>query len=143
MPEFNPHSILIQMISFLVLLFFLNIIVYRPIRGMLKKRRDEIDSSANTTDELKRNIEKYSIEIEENVDSTRKIGLKERVNLRNNGLATEKELLQNAYSQVEEAIGKAKNDIKEKISSARVSLQHEMESFSHELAEKILGRSLQ
>jgi F-type H+-transporting ATPase subunit b len=142
MPEFNPLSILIQMINFLVLLILLNIIVYKPIRGMLKKRKEEIDSSSNLTDELKRNIEKYSTEIEENIDSTRKLGLKERIGLRNNGLAAEKELLQDAYSQVEEALGKAKNEIKEKINSARTSLQNEMESFSHELAEKILGRGL-
>ena len=108
MPEFNTLSILIQMINFLVLLILLNIIVYKPIRGMLKKRKEEIDSSSNLTDELKRNIEKYSTEIEENIDSTRKLGLKERIGLRNNGLAAEKELLQDAYSQVEEALGKAK-----------------------------------
>ena len=142
MPEFNSYSIVIQIINFLVLLFLLNIIVYKPIRGMLNKRREEMDSSLNMTDELKRKIEKYSTEVEENIDSTRKQGLKERVSLRNNGLASEKELLQNAYSQVEEALGKAKNEIKEKINSARVSLQQEMESFSRELAEKILGRSL-
>lgn len=142
MPEFIPLSILIQIINFLVLLFFLNIIVYKPIRGILNKRREEMESSSGMTDEWKRKIEKYSTEIEENIDSTRKEGLKERVSLRNNGIATEKELLQSAYSQVEEALENAKNEIKEKVNSARVSLQDEMESFSHELAEKILGRSL-
>ena len=142
MPEFNPISILIQIINFLVLLYFLNIIVYRPIRGILNKRKEEMDSSSRMTDDLKRKIEKCSSDIEENIDSTRKQGLKERIGFRNSGLSTEKELLQNAYLQVEEAIGKAKNEIKEKINSARVSLQDEMESFSHELAEKILGRSL-
>lgn len=142
MPEFIPSSILIQIINFLVLLFLLNIIVYKPIRGILNKRREEMDSSLNMTDEWKRKTEKYFNEIEENIDSTRKLGLKERINLRNNGLATEKELLEDAHSQVEKALEKAKNDIKEKINSARASLQDEMESFSHELAEKILGRSL-
>ena len=142
MPEFIPLSILIQIVNFLILLFFLNIIVYKPIRGMLNKRREEMDSSSNMTDDWKRKTEKYSTEIEINIESTRKQGLNERVSLRDNGLATEKELLQNAHSQVEEALGKAKNEITEKINSARVSLQDEMESFSHELAEKILGRSL-
>ena len=143
MSELTPSfSILIQIINFLILLFFLNIIVYRPIRRILNKRKEEMDSSSCVTDEWKRKIEKYSTEIEENIDSTRKEGLKERMSLRDNGLATEKELLMNAYSQVEEALGKAKNEIKEKINRARVSLQEEMEGFSQELAEKILGRSL-
>lgn len=142
MPELIPSSILIQIINFLVLLFLLNIIVYKPIRRMLDKRKEEMNSSSQNIDEWKRKIEKYSAEIEENIDSTRKQGLKERIGFRNNGLATEKELLQEAYSQVEDAIGKAKNEIKEKISTARISLQHEMESFSNELVEKILGRNL-
>ena len=143
MPELIPYSILIQIINFLVLLFLLNIIIYRPIRGILNKRKEEMDSTSSTTDEWKSKIEKYISEIEENIDATRKQGLKERTGLRDNGLATEKELLHNAYSQVEEALGKAKNEIKGKINSARASLQEEMESFSHELVEKILGRSLQ
>ena len=142
MPDPNIYAVLIQIISFLVLIFFLNIIVYRPIRGILNKRSEEMVSSSSATDEWNRKIVKYSSEIEENMDSTRKQGLKERISLRNNGLATEKELLQNAYSQVEEVLEKAKDEIKEKVNSARVSLQNEMASFSNELAEKILGRNL-
>ena len=141
MPDPNIYAVVIQIINFLVLLLLLNIIVYRPIRGMLNKRREEMNSSSSMTDDWKKKIEKYSTEMDENIDSTRKQGLKERLSLRDNGLATEKELLQDAYSQVEEAVGKAKNEIKEKINNARLSLQDEMESFSHEMAEKILGRS--
>ena len=142
MPEANIFAVLFQIVNFLVLIFFLNIIVYKPIRGILNRRREEMESSSSMTDEWKRKIEKCSAEVEENIDSTRKQGLKERLGLRNNGLDAERELLQSAYSQVEEALENAKNEIKEKINNARVSLQDEMESFSIELAEKILGRSL-
>ena len=135
-------SIIIQILNFLILLFLLNLIVYRPIRGILGKRKEEMDLSSSATDEWMRKIEKYSAEIEENIDSTRKEGLKERTNLRDKGLSTEKELLQVAYSQVEEALGKAKNEIKQKINNARDSLQDEIDSFSRELAEKLLGRNL-
>ena len=136
------ESIIIQILNFLILLFLLNLIVYRPIRGILGKRKEEMDSSSNVTDEWMRKIEKYSTEIEENIDSTRREGLKERTNLRDKGLSTEKELLQGAYSQVEEALGKAKKEIKQKINNARDSLQDEIDSFSRELAEKLLGRNL-
>ena len=142
MPEIIFDSIIIQILNFLILLFLLNLIVYRPVRGILNKRKEEMDSSSNATDEWKRKIEKYSTDLEENIDSTRMEGLRERVGLRDKGLSTEKELLQDAYSQVEEALGKAKNEIKEKINNARISLQDEIESFSRELAEKLLGRSL-
>ena len=142
MPNVIPSSVLIQIINFLILLFLLNIIVYRPIRGILNKRKEDMDSSSNITDEWNSKTEKYSAEMEDNIDSTIKEGLKERADLRNKGLSTEKQLLQDDYSQVEEALLKAKNEITEKIKNARVSLQDEMDSFSRELAEKILGRSL-
>ena len=142
MPDPNIYAVLIQIINFLVLLFLLNIILYRPIRGILNKRKEDIDSSSNATDDWKRKIEKYTTEIEEGIDSTRKEGLKERVSLRDRGLTTEKELLQDAHSHVEGAIGKAKQEIKEKINNARESLQDEIDSFSRELAEKLLGRNL-
>ncbi len=142
MPEIIPFSILIQIVNFLLLLFLLNIIVYRPVRRILAKRKEEMDSSSDFTDERKRKIEKYSAEIEENIAATRKEGLKERLSIRDKGLAAEKELLHDAYSQVEESLERAKNEINQKIDSARVSLQNEMESFSRELAEKLLGRSL-
>ncbi len=143
MPEFILSSIIIQIISFLILLFFLNIIVYKPVRGILNKRKEEMDTSFRMTDEWKRKVEKYSEEMESNIDTTRKKGVKERTDLRNQGLSTEKELLHDAYSQVEASLASAKKEIKEKINNTRVSLQDEMESFSHELAEKILGRNLQ
>ena len=143
MPEFILSSVIIQIISFLILLFLLNLLVYKPVRGILEKRKEEMDTSFRQTDEWKRKIEKYSSEIEENIDSTRKQGVKERIDLRNQGISTEKELLHDAYSQVEASLAGAKNDIRDKINNARVLLQDEMESFSHELAEKILGRNLQ
>lgn len=142
MPDINIYAMVIQIINFLILILLLNFIVYRPVRGILNKRMEDMDSSSTITDEWKRKIEKYSAELEDSIDSTRKEGLKERFGLREKGLTTEKELLQDAYSQVEEALGKAKNEIKKKISSARTSLQDEIDGFSRELAEKILGRSL-
>ena len=142
MPNVIPSSVLIQIINFLILLFLLNIIVYRPIRGILNKRKEDMDSSSNITDEWNSKTVKYSAEMEDNIDSTTKEGLKERSDLRNKGLSIEKQLLQDAYFQVEEALVKAKDEITEKIKNARVSLQDEMDSFSRELAEKILGRSL-
>lgn len=136
------YSLIVQMVNFVILLFLLNIIVYRPVRRILKKRKEEISSSEDSISDFTKKADRYSEEIEENVIATRKEGLKERSSLREEGLSAEKEMLQNAYAQVEEAIGKAKEEIRDKIDKAGASLREEMEAFSHELAEKILGRSL-
>ncbi|NLD36158.1 MAG: ATP synthase F0 subunit B [Desulfatiglans sp.] len=141
MPEIN-YTVIIQIVNFILLLVLLNIIVYRPVRGLLIKRKQEEDSSILMTEEWKRKIENYSAEIEEKIDFARKQGIKERISIRDSGLSHEKELVQDASSQVEREIQSARNEIREKIERASASLQGEIDSFSIELAEKLLGRSL-
>ena len=101
-----------------------------------------MSSSADQANNWIKKTDEYSVEIEENMVALRSEGIKEKSDLRNKGLETERELLDDAYAKVEETASKAKEEIKEKINKARVSLQEEMEGFSHELAAKILGRSL-
>jgi len=142
MPVFNFISIVFQIVIFLSLLFLLNLIVYRPVRGILIRRKEEMSSSADQTNNWIRKANEYSDEIEENMVALRSEGLKEKTDLRNKGLETEKELIEDAYSKVEETASKAKEEIKEKINKARTLLHEEIEGFSLELAAKILGRSL-
>ncbi|MBN1907032.1 MAG: ATP synthase F0 subunit B [Deltaproteobacteria bacterium] len=141
MPEIN-YTVIIQIVNFILLLFLLNVIVYRPIKGVLSNRQEEIDSAAILTEEWTKKIESYSLEIEEKIGNAKKQGAKERLSIRNSGISHEKELFQDASLQVEREIDSARNEIREKIERARASLQGEIESFSKELAEKILGRSL-
>jgi F-type H+-transporting ATPase subunit b len=141
MPELN-YTVIIQIINFILLIFFLNIIIYRPIRGILKNRKEEMASFSLLTDEWKSKIEKYAIEIEEKTDLARKLGMKEFVSLKDSGVSHEKELVQDACSQVEREVEMAKNEIKAKIDEARVSLQGEIDSYAREIAEKIMGDTL-
>ena len=142
MPELDFITLVTQVFIFLILLYILNLIVYRPVRGILTRRKEEMSATVDHANEWMRKADKYSAEIEDNMIALRKEGLKEKTDLRNKGLEIEKELLDDTYKEVEETTRKAKEEIKEKVNRARVSLQEEMEAFSQELAAKILGRSL-
>jgi F-type H+-transporting ATPase subunit b len=73
----------------------------------------------------------------------RKEGHKEKENFKGQGLEAEKGILQKASSSAEEKIGNAKQEIENKIVDVRKALEDQVASFSGELAEKILGRSIQ
>ncbi|NLA75962.1 MAG: ATP synthase F0 subunit B [Deltaproteobacteria bacterium] len=139
MPEIN-YTVVIQVVNFLLLLFLLNVIVYKPVRNLLSKRREEMDTTALLTEEWKRKIENSSIAIEERIAAAKKEGVKERLSIRDSGLSHEKELVQDAFIKVEKEIESAMDEIRDKIGRARISLYDEIESLSLELAEKILGR---
>ena len=140
--SFPDYSTFIQMASFIFLVIMLNIILYRPIRRILIRRKNEISSTEEITRDLRRKAGNYSKEYEDNLSDTKKKGLKEKDGLKNKGMEEEREMLRQTYSSVEERIQKARNDIQERIAHARQSLETESESFSRDLAEKILGRDI-
>ncbi len=136
------YSLLIQIANFLFLLILLNIILYRPIRRILIRRKNEMSSMEEIAQALRSKADNYSEEFEENLSDMKKKGLKEKGDLKNQGIEEEKEMLRNTYSSVEEKIHKTRIDIQDRVSQVRQSLQTELETFSHEFAEKILGRDI-
>ncbi len=136
------YSLFIQMASFIFLVILLNIILYRPIRRILIMRKNEISSMEEVTRDLKHKADDYLKEYEDNLSDANKKGIKEKNDLKNRGMEEERETLQQTYSSVEERTRNARMDIQDRISHARQSLQTELESFSQDLAEKILGRNL-
>jgi F-type H+-transporting ATPase subunit b len=136
------YTLFIQIANFLVLLFILNMILYRPIRKILGQRNAEISSFETTIEDFQNRSHKDAKELEENMRGARNQGYKEKENLKNVGLEEEKKMVQEAISLGDERVGKAKEEIQRDAGDARQSLENEIELFSQELAEKILGRSI-
>ena len=62
-------TLLIQIVNFLVLLYIMNKILYRPIRGIIRKRQETIDEFTRKIEELDRGVqealEKFQAELRE------------------------------------------------------------------------------
>ena len=132
----------IQIINFLVILWILNLILYRPIRGILRQRKEKIDG-------LEVTIETYNEDAREK-DTAFAAGIKEA---RAKGLNEKEALLQAAAEEEKEIIAKVNEkaqaelaDIREKISreaqTAKDALQAKVDEFSSDICQKILGRTV-
>lgn len=141
MLEIN-FTILLQIFTFLLLVFFLNIILFRPIRKVLTRRNEETNSLQTMIDELQNRSEENEKGIEQGMAQARKEGYVEKENFKGQGLEEEKGILQVASTTVEEKIASARKEMEKKIAEARKGLEGEMTDFSNELAEKILGRAI-
>ncbi len=135
-------TLLIQIANFLLLLFFLNIFLYRPIRRILNRRLDETNSLKKTIEDYHDRSEENERGIEEGVVQARKDGFEEKESLRGQALKEEKEILLEAGSSVEEKKEKADRELKGKMAEVRKILEEQVAGFSQELAEKILGRNI-
>jgi F-type H+-transporting ATPase subunit b len=136
-------TLLIQIANFLLLLFFLNILLYRPIRKILNLRRDETNSLQKTIEDYHDRSERNERGIKEGVVQARKEGFEEKESLKGQALEEEKAILKEVGSSVEEKKEKANRELGSKIADVRKILEEQVAGFSQELAAKIMGRSIQ
>ncbi len=136
-------TLLIQIANFLVLLLLLNIFLFKPIRGILAKRNEEESALQESIDSFQSRGDESEKGVIEGQTKARKEGVTEKDSLKGQGREKEQGILQEAASAAEEKIGTAKKDMEAKMADVRKSLEDQVSAFSNELAEKILGRSVQ
>lgn len=135
-------TLFIQIGNFLLLLILLNILLFRPIRGILQKRSDELAGLEKAIGDYDGRSGQSARRMEESAVAARKEGFVNKERLRGEGLDKEKEILKEAGASVEGKMIGAKQDIESRMTEARRALDKEVTLFSRELAEKILGRAV-
>ena len=136
------YSVFIQIANFLILLVLLNIILYKPIRRILKQRKDEMEGLELRASDLQAKAAKDSKTLEESISGARREGYKEKESLKAAALETEKRMYQEATAKAGDQLDRARKEAEQKLAEIRQGLMQQVGIFSRELAEKILGRSL-
>jgi F-type H+-transporting ATPase subunit b len=136
------YTLFIQIANFLFLLIVLNLILYRPIRNILRQRRAEMESLDHRITDLEDRAAGYSHELDESMIRARREGSEEKESIRHACLEEEKGMTREATGKAGDKIEEARKEIEQKLIAARQSLENEVAAFSRELAEKILGRSV-
>lgn len=131
----------VQIANFLVLLFVLNIVAYRPVRRIMSERNREMAGLKEGAQTLQEKFARDEKALQENIVSARREGFTVREEIKSRGLESEKGMLQEASLRTEERLGKARAEIDQMIAGVRITLKGEVDTFSQEVAEKILGRS--
>ena len=131
-----------QIINFLLLVFLLNVVLFRPIRKALKDRQAKLlaqETEINVLTDKGRSLED---EIKEELASARRAGAGARETLKQEGAQAEATLLEEVKRQAELEWATVEKKIKADMAKARASLQTQAQSFAQLLATKILGREL-
>ena len=131
-----------QIINFLLLVFLLNVVLFRPIRSALRDRQAKLlaqETEINVLTDQGRSLED---EIKEELAAARRAGAGARETLKQEGAQAEATLLEEVKRQVEMEWATVEKKIKADMAKARKSLQTQTQSFAQLLATKILGREL-
>lgn len=135
-------TLYVQLINYLVLVFLLNMVLFRPIRGAIKDRRAKMDAFETDITSLTEKNSDLQNSIQAEVLAARKSGIGKRDMLKQEGSAMEATLIDNTKKDIEGEWSRTEQKIKEDMAAARQALQPQAQVFASELAAKIMGREM-
>lgn len=131
-----------QLINFLLLVFLLNVVLFRPIRNAIRERQAKVLAQETDINLLTGQGQSLADELKEKLAAARRDGAGARETLKQEGAQAEASLLEEVKRQVEAEWATVEKKIKADMAKARKSLQTQSQSFAQLLATKILGREL-
>lgn len=137
------YTFIIQMIDFLVLIFILNFLLYKPLLKILGKRQEQITASEEDVKNLNLTIEKRMAEYEAKIQKAKIEAMGQRNEILQEGAAKGKEIIDAARKDIAGMIEQFQQKLGAEMDQARGILHNQSRKISMEIAEKVLGRSIQ
>lgn len=135
-------SLFVQIVNFLIIIWALNVILYKPIRKILIQRKEKISS-------LEQNIEKLNQDAQESDDAfvsgiktARGKGLLEKEALIKEATEEERKIIEEINQKAQANLAEIREKIAKDAEGVRSALQKEVDTFANAISEKILGRAV-
>lgn len=139
---FPDQSCIWQIINFLVLIWALNIILYRPMRRIVAKRQEHMAGLDKNIEQSKKELNEKENAYAGAIKEAKAGGLKDKNALLEAGAAEEKNIIESINQKAQQALADNKARIAQDVKKAAADLQKEVESFAADIGRKILGREL-
>jgi F-type H+-transporting ATPase subunit b len=129
----------VLLVNFLVLVYVLNIILFKPLLKVFKERtdtvRDALDAAKNmqerrqqVEEEIKKGLSEAALKARETFEA-----------LRAEGLQKQQEILSAANKEASAIAEKAREELRAEAEKARQALRADVERFSEEIVKKLVG----
>ncbi len=132
----------VQMANFLIIVWALNIILYKPIRNILIQRKEKITNLEQNTETLNKEANEKGDAFDSGIKDARVKGLNEKNVLLKEAADEEKEIIEKINQKAQENLAEVREKIGKDVESVGASLQKELDKFAGAIGEKILGRAV-
>ena len=135
------YTFFVQLVNFLLILSVLNLVLYRPIRGIIKKRAEVMDEKLRSIDGFAADAEAKLANYATALQGSRAEAQAVRVALRGEAQSAEAGVLSAAANEAAQKISAARKDIDAQKQSALKVLRAEVSGYAKEVAQKVLSRA--
>lgn len=134
-------SLVYQMINFLVLLFVLNLVLYKPIRNVLLERKAKIEGMQNGAEKAQSDLVAGEDAYNNGLKQARSKGLKSKEAFIEEASKEEKEIIDRINKKAQANLADIKKQVAQETEQARKALEAEVDIYAKAIGEKILGRA--
>ncbi len=137
------YTALVQIVNFVLLMFILNTLLYKPILGVIEKRKEQMEKSDGEVKRLRQEVEQKLAEYEEKVRLAKLEAMEQRNALVKEGADLAKSTIDAVRSEIPMLMEQFNAKMGREVEAARAILHSQSRKISLEIAEKVLGRSIQ
>jgi len=134
-------SAVYQMINFLVLLFVLNMVLYKPIRNVILERKAKVEGLETGVEKASADLDSQKDAYKNGLKQARGEGLKKKEVFIDEATAEEKEIIDQINKKAQANFAEIKQQVAEETEQARKALEAEVDTYAKAIGEKILGRA--
>jgi F-type H+-transporting ATPase subunit b len=136
------ETLILQIVSFLIFLYIINRVMFRPLRNVMAERDRHIENLKNDTVGAQEKLESISEQISEKESDVRKEALLLKAKLEDEGNNEAETILAGVKQEIADKNAAAKNEVEAKVTAARAEIQAESETLAINIIETILDRRL-
>jgi len=141
MVELNS-TVWIQMANFLLLIFILNFLLYKPVLKIIEKRNKKIEKSNEEVMSLNETVERNIAEYEEKIRQAKADAAAQRDEIKEEGTEQGKMITGKVRDEISKKIGDFKSDMEKEVDEARGALRDQTRKIAGDISEKVLGRGI-
>ena len=134
------HSLFFQLASFLLLLFVLNRIMFRPLRQVMNEREALLTGMADEISTAEQTYSDIGHQIESQESSARREASKLRDEIEEAGQQSAAAVLEQARERINALKAKAKEETAAQMAAARQEIEKEAVVISDQMVASLLGR---
>lgn len=137
------YSLLLQIVNFVVLIFILNSILYKPLLSVLDRRKLMLEQGQAEIARLEQMITEKTAAYEQKVQASRLEALARNKEVIKEGAEQGKVILAEAGKVITAMTEEFQAKMQKELLAAREILSDRSQQLSSEIVEKVLGRKLQ
>jgi F-type H+-transporting ATPase subunit b len=137
------YTIFIQMANFVLLIFILKKMLYVPILGVIEARKHRMEASDGEVKRLNSDVEQKFAAYEEKVQLAKLQAMEQRKAIVKEGADVAKSVIDAVRSEIPGLMEQFNARITGEVDAARAVLHTQSRKISLDIAEKVLGRSVQ